>query len=52
MDKQSQIRYILAEWNLITETLYIYFEKNNQQKLIKQLSFEINKRSKSVSDFI
>ncbi len=44
--------YVLAGWNLKNEILYIYFEKNNQQKLIKELSFEINKRSKSVSHFI
>lgn len=44
--------YVLAEWQLKTEKLNIYFEKNNQQKLIKQLSFEINKRSKSSSHFI
>lgn len=51
--KKSYVNYyVLAEWNLKTEILYIYFEKNNQQKLIKKLSFEINERSKSVSGFI
>lgn len=44
--------YVLAEWLLKTEKLNIYFEKNRQQKLIKQLSFEINARSKSSSGFI
>lgn len=44
--------YVLAEWLLKTERLNIYFEKNNQQRLIKRLSFAINKRSKSSSHFI
>ncbi len=44
--------YVLAEWNLKTEILRIYFEKNGQQKLIKKLSFKINQRLKNVSHFI
>lgn len=38
--------FILAEWNLKQEKLYIYFEKELQQKLIKKISFQINQRSK------
>lgn len=45
--------YVLAEWQLNTEKLNIYFEKNNQQKLIKEMSFEINPRSeRECSHFI
>lgn len=43
---KSYINYfVLAGWNLKEEQLYIYFEKEQQQKLIKKLSFQINQRS-------
>jgi len=43
----SYINYfILAEWNLKEEMLYIYFEKEQQSKMIKKISFKINLRSK------
>lgn len=38
--------YILAEWNLGEELLYIYFEKEQESKLIKKLPFQINPKSK------
>jgi len=37
---------MLSEWNLMEETLYIYFEKEQKSKLIKKLPFKINQRSK------
>ena len=44
---QSYINYfVLAEWNLKQEILYIYFEKEQNPKMIKKLSFKINQRSK------
>lgn len=44
---QSYINYfVLAEWNLKQEMLYIYFEKEQIPKLIKKLSFKVNKKSK------
>jgi hypothetical protein len=44
---KSYINYfVLAEWNLKQEKLYIYFEKELKSKMIKQLSFKINLRSK------
>jgi len=44
---QSYINYfVLAEWNLKEEQLYIYFEKEQESKMIKKLSFKINSRSK------
>lgn len=43
----SYINYfVLAEWNLREEKLYIYFEKEQKSKLIKKLSFKINQRSR------
>ncbi len=43
----SYINYfILAEWNLKEEMLYIYFEKEQRSKMIKKISFKINLRSK------
>ncbi len=43
----SYINYfVLAEWNLRYEKLSIYFEKEQKQKLIKTLVFQINQRSK------
>ena len=45
--KKSYINYfVLAELNLKQEGLYIYFEKAEEPKLIKKLSFKINKKSK------
>lgn len=45
--------FVLAEWNLKQEQLYIYFEKGQKSKLIKKLSFKINSRSKErCTDFI
>ena len=35
--------YTLSQWNLKTETLYVYFEKEQEKILIKKLRFEINK---------
>ena len=35
--------YTLSKWNLKTETLHIYFEKEQEKILIKKLRFEINK---------
>jgi len=44
---KSYINYfVLAEWNLKQEKLYIYFEKEQQSKMIKKLSFKINQKSK------
>jgi len=44
---KSYINYfVLAEWNLKEEQLYIYFEKEQKSKMIKKLSFKINPRSK------
>lgn len=38
--------FILAEWNLKEEQLYIYFEKEQISTLIRKQSFKINQRSK------
>ena len=44
---KSYINYfVLAEWNLKEEQLHIYFEKEQNPKMIKKLSFKINQRSK------
>jgi len=44
---ESYINYfILAEWNLKKEVLYIYFEKEQKPEIIKETSFHINQRSK------
>jgi len=44
---KSYINYfVLAKWNLASETLSIYFEKERKSKMIKRLSFPINPRSK------
>lgn len=49
----SYINYfMLAEWNLQTETLAIYFEKDLQSQMIKKISFAINERSKRKSSKI
>lgn len=37
--------YTLSKWNLKTEMLYIYFEKEQSKILIKKLKFQINKNS-------
>ena len=51
---KSYINYfVLAEWNLKEAQLYIYFEKEQNPKIIKKLSFKINQRSKErCTDFI
>ncbi len=38
--------YTLSQWNLKTETFYVYFEKEQEKILIKKLKFEINKNCK------
>ncbi|MBU1129917.1 hypothetical protein KKE45_01195 [Patescibacteria group bacterium] len=38
--------FVLAEWNLKQERLYIRFEKDEKSKVVKKLSFKINQRSK------
>ncbi len=38
--------YTLSQWNLKTETLYVYFEEEQKKILIKKLRFEINKNCK------
>lgn len=44
---KSYINYfVLAEWKLKPEKLFIYFEKNLKPKIIKKLSFKINQKSK------
>lgn len=44
---QSYVNYyVLVEWNLKKERLYIHFEKEQESKIIKKLSFKINQRSK------
>lgn len=44
---ESYINYfVLAEWNLKEEVLYIYFEKEQKPEIIKGTSFKINQRSK------
>jgi hypothetical protein len=44
---KSYINYfVLSEWNLKEEQLYIYFEKEQKPKMIKKLSFKINPKSK------
>ena len=35
--------YTLSKWNLKTETLFIYFEKEQKKILIKKIKFEVNK---------
>jgi len=39
--------FVLAEWNLLEEQLYIHFEKEQKLKTIKKIKFSINKRSKT-----
>jgi len=44
---ESYINYfVLAEWNLKEEILYIHFEKEEKSEIIKEISFNINQRSK------
>ncbi|MBI4653025.1 hypothetical protein HY750_02120 [Candidatus Kuenenbacteria bacterium] len=44
---KSYINYfVLAEWNLKKEKLYIYFKKEQKSKMIKKISFKINSKSK------
>ncbi len=37
--------YILSKWNLKTEMLYVYFENEGKEILIKKMKFQINKNS-------
>lgn len=44
---QPYINYfVLAEWNLKRERLFIWFEREQKPEMIKELSFKINPRSK------
>lgn len=43
--------YVLSEWNLRDENLYVYFEKEKESKLIKNISFKINPRSRKNYEF-
>jgi len=38
--------YVLAEWNLKEERIYIRFEKEKESEIIKNISFKINPSSK------
>lgn len=38
--------FILAEWNLKSEELYVYFEDRQKLKRIKKIKFKINQKSK------
>ncbi|MFQ6052572.1 MAG: hypothetical protein ACE5K4_12915 [Candidatus Hydrothermarchaeota archaeon] len=38
--------FVLAEWNLLEEQLFIHFEKDQNTKIIEKVTFEINPRSK------
>jgi hypothetical protein len=38
--------YVLAEWNLREEQIYIRFEKEKESKIIENIPFKINPRSK------
>jgi len=38
--------YVLAEWNLKEERIYIRFEKEKESEIIKNMPFKINLRSK------
>lgn len=41
--------FILAEWNVKQEQLYVYFEKEQKPKMIKKLTFQINQKSREKS---
>jgi len=44
---KSYINYfVLAEWDLKQKQLYVYFEKEQELKLIKKILFKINQKSK------
>lgn len=44
---QSYINYfVLAEWNLNEEKLYIRYEQNEKSKIIKEIEFKINENSR------
>lgn len=38
--------FLLAEWDLVKEQLFVYLEKEKKLELIKSISFEINSSSK------
>jgi len=45
--RRSYINYfVLVEWNLKNEELYVYFENEQKLKRIKKIKFEINQKSK------
>lgn len=45
--------FVLTEWNLKKEELYVYFEDQQKLKRIKKIKFKINQKSKEkLSDFI
>lgn len=45
--QKSYINYfVLAEWNLKEEKLYVYFENDQKLKRIKKIKFKINQKSK------
>ena len=37
--------FVLAEWNLLKERLYVHFEKELKPKVIKKIAFKINPKS-------
>ncbi len=38
--------FVLAEWNLVEQQLHIWFEKNQQPRVIKSIKFAINPNSR------
>jgi hypothetical protein len=38
--------FVLAEWNLVEQQLHVWFEKDEQPRLIKSIGFELNPNSK------
>lgn len=38
--------FVLAEWNIAEEKLYVYFEKDQKSEVVEQTVFLINKKSK------
>ncbi len=46
LPKEYITLYALSKWNLKTETVYIYFEKEQEKILIDKLRFKINKNCK------
>ena len=46
IDKNYHRLFVLAEWNLKKEELYVYFENEQKLKRIKKNKFKINQKSK------